>query len=506
MPEYVRALAYVLIISTPVWFLARRLAEPTIDAAEFTLWRNAWFVTTCVLFLSGNFFIFAAFLGIISIYAFRKSNEPAYLYIVLMFAAPALPVIVGLFGVINKIIDFNPSRLLALVILLPRAIQLARGSSGSTKFSITDKLVVAYCVLLMLLSLRLGKVTDISRMAFIYGLDILLPYFVFSRVLGSVSEIRKALMALVVAAMPLAAAGMFELAKGWRLYNTIADAWGINLIAPYLIRDGILRAAVTSAEPIAFGFVCMVAAGCLLTIRVNRPFGLIGYASLAILLGGLLASVSRGPWLGFALLVLVLLAAHPKGITNVLRGSLALGIFIVPFLMSPYGARFTKYLPFIGTVETGNEDYRVDLFHNAMIVIGRNPLFGSPNFLHEPEMQAMVQGQGIVDVVNTYIGVAIEFGLIALALFVLVFATIGFKLAWLSFTAPRQDIRISGLLGCLAAILVTIATVSSVSIIPYLYWTFAGLCVALLRVGATAESHVEQPEPVARMRVVGRSS
>lgn len=41
MPEYVRALAYVLIISTPVWFLARRLAEPTIDAAEFTLWRNA---------------------------------------------------------------------------------------------------------------------------------------------------------------------------------------------------------------------------------------------------------------------------------------------------------------------------------------------------------------------------------------------------------------------------------------------------------------------------------
>jgi len=41
--------------------------------------------------------------------------------------------------------------------------------------------------------------------------------------------------------------------------------------------------------------------------------------------------------------------------------------------------------------------------------------------------------------------------------------------------------------------LVTIATVSSVSIIPYLYWTFAGLCVALLRVGATAESHVEQP-------------
>ena len=506
MPEYIRALAYVLVIATPVWLLARRLAEPTVDASEFTLWRNVWFATTCVLFLSGNFQIFAALLSVICIYAYRKSSEPAYLYIVLMFAAPALPVIVGLFGVINKIIDFNPSRLLALIILLPRAIQLARGSSGGAKFSITDKLVVAYCVLLMLLSFRLGKVTDVARMGFIYGLDILLPYFVFSRVLGSIGEVRKALMAFVVAAMPLAAAGMFELAKGWRLYNSIADAWGVNLIAPYLIRDGILRAAVTSAEPIAFGFVCMVAAGCLLTIRVTRPFGLVGYASLAVLLGGLLASVSRGPWLGFALLVFVLLAAHPKGITNVLRGSLLLGAGIVPFPMSPYGERFTKYLPFIGSVETGNEDYRVQLFQNAMIVIGRNPFFGSHNFLHEPEMQAMVQGQGIVDVVNTYIGVAIEFGLVALALFLLIFATIGFKLAWLSFTAPRQDIRISGVLACLVAILMTIATVSSVSIIPYLYWTFAGLCAALLRVGVTAESQVEQPVAVARMRVVGRSS
>lgn len=40
---------------------------------------------------------------------------------------------------------------------------------------------------------------------------------------------------------------------------------------------------------------------------------------------------------------------------------------------------------------------------NSWIVIQRNPLFGSFDFRNTPEMQSMIQGEGIIDIVNTYI-------------------------------------------------------------------------------------------------------
>jgi tryptophan-rich sensory protein len=46
---------------------------------------------------------------------------------------------------------------------------------------------------------------------------------------------------------------------------------------------------------------------------------------------------------------------------------------------------------------------------------------------------------------------------------------------------------IRALFATLVAMLVTIATVSSAGFIPYLYWSFAGLCVALVRVTSREE-------------------
>lgn len=101
-------------------------------------------------------------------------------------------------------------------------------------------------------------------------------------------------------------------------------------------------------------------------------------------------------------------------------------------------------------------------------------------------MQELVQGQHIVDVVNTYLGVALDFGLVGLGLFLVFFTTVliglwrvlKFEVVWgLGLgTYMRASIAI------LVAILVTIGTVSSIGFIPYVYWSFAGLCVALIRI------------------------
>lgn len=61
-------------------------------------------------------------------------------------------------------------------------------------------------------------------------------------------------------------------------------------------------------------------------------------------------------------------------------------------------------------------------------MIQRNPLFGSFDFRNTPEMQSMIQGEGIIDIVNTYINLALRVGLVGLTLFVGFFVSILFGL------------------------------------------------------------------------------
>jgi len=117
-----------------------------------------------------------------------------------------------------------------------------------------------------------------------------------------------------------------------------------------------------------------------------------------------------------------------------------------------------------------------------MIVIKRNPWFGSINYLDTPEMESMRQGQNIIDIVNTYISVALEKGFVGLGLFVSFFflTLLGIYRAMHSVQDKDSEEHLLGrvLLATLLAILIIIFTVSSISVIPIVYWSVAGLGVA----------------------------
>lgn len=138
-------------------------------------------------------------------------------------------------------------------------------------------------------------------------------------------------------------------------------------------------------------------------------------------------------------------------------------------------------LPFIGMTEKGTIDYREDLITSSMIVIQRNPWFGSVDYLKNPEMEALRQN-GRIDVVNTYIGVALEKGFVGLGLFVAFFTLVllGIYQAVRSIPDKDSEEHLLGraLLATLLAILAIITTVSSITIIPIVYWSVAGLGVA----------------------------
>ena len=481
MPEQIRALVYVVAVGLPALYLARSFTMSFVDDDEFRLWRNAWLITTVAVFLSGDMHIFAALMIALGIYVHRQSEAPYYLYIVLLLAGPAVGINLGLPGIVSSLIELTPARLCVLVFLLPTAIRLLSAPRPSKSIA-SDKLVVMFALLIVALALRHGSLTHPLRTLTIVAVDVVLPYFVFSRSVTSVAGIHRALAALLVASLPFAACGALEFAKGWRVYDAVVQDWGGLLLQSYLFRDGMLRAAATAIEPIAFGFVCMTAVGAVLATHklASRRFALI--AVVGVIAVGLFVAVSRGSWLGTAVLLVVFAAATHRGLVNLAKLSLVVGLIVVPLLATPLGDRMVRLLPFVGSVDTSNEDYRSRLIEASIAVVSRHPLFGSISYLNEPEMAQMVQGQGIIDIVNTYVAVALDFGLVGLAIFLAIFLSIAGKLVRVCFKTGEHDaVLMRAFVATLAGIVVTIGTASSYSVIPYLYWCFAGLCIAALR-------------------------
>jgi O-antigen ligase len=212
--------------------------------------------------------------------------------------------------------------------------------------------------------------------------------------------------------------------------------------------------------------------------RRNRTLGAAG----GLLAAGLAAPLSRGPWVGAAALLATYLATGRNALRRLTLLAVG-GLLALPLLtVLPDGERVINLLPFIGKTEVENIDYRQRQLDNATIVIKRNPWFGSVNYRDTPEMQAMVQGQGIIDIVNSYLAIGLSFGLVGLGLFVGFFALVlfGMRRAYRRIADPDDEMRRLGraLFATLVGILLTIFTVSSITIIPVVYWSVAGLGVA----------------------------
>jgi len=486
MPESVRALIVVLVLAVPAFYISGRIAASVTAPREFAFWRNAWFVVTIAVFLSGNFFVFAALVAIFCLYAHSARAATVGLFVILLFAVPLVKVTVGGFGAINNLIELNNARLLVIVLLLPILFATVRSGRRKARASaMPDLFIVGYVLLSVVLEFRQANITSVMRSATQLMLDVLVPYFVFSRAVTSVANFRTVLLAFVVAVIPLSLIAVVEMAKGWPLYSSIYLKWGAEA-ANVGVRAGTFRGSA-SAGPIQLGFIIMVAIGCMLAVRQTTiPARRFSGIALAVLAAGLIATLSRGPWVGAAVLVIVYLATGPNAVAKLSTGAIIAALALLPILLTPVGQRLIELLPFVGSVDVGTVNYRQLLFESAIPVIERNLWFGSVDYLSTPEMQKMIQGQGIIDIVNTYLGIMLDTGLVGLGLFIGFFATIlvGLRRVLKFRTVRDIDFSVYGRasIATLMAILVTIGTVSSVLVIPYAYWSFAGLCVALIRI------------------------
>jgi hypothetical protein len=518
MPDHLKALVVVLVVASAVFLVARAPVCATAMAPkDFARRRNLWFALVLTVFLAHNFWLFMLVAGVLLFAAQRHEPNKFAMFFFLLLAVPGISQEIPTFGVLSALFEIDYPRLLALTVLLPVYL-VFRKRPGVEPFGrlLPDKVLLAYLILGFFLTLHDSNLTIALRKGFFYALvDVFLPYYVASRCVRNLPRFRDVLMAFVVAALVLSPLLFFEFAKTWLLYSSLDHALGVHWgWSGFLLRGGNLRATGSAGHPIVAGYVIAIAAAFFIYFRKLVPNRRLWLFGMLLLLAGLMAPLSRGPWVGAAAMALIFVATGPAPVVGFARLAMIAVLTVPLLLVSPAGPVIIDHLPWIGTIEAHNVEGRERLAVVATGVIMENPFFGSNDFLERPEMEALRGPEGIIDLVNTYVVIGLRSGLIGLSLFVGFFLVVGLRVHTGMRSLPDRNgeryILGQTLIAALVGILITIATVAPVLAVPAIYWSVAGLGVGyalmLVRSKVAQPAGHTQPVPSTGSRPAGPAS
>lgn len=279
--------------------------------------------------------------------------------------------------------------------------------------------VVALSVV-VLLAWALARETTISHMARVQVkvmMDLGLPYYIVSRGLREGKDIRSAMLWLGAGAVTVAAILLFELAKGWPIYNGLYWVYELPTLLLVKMRAGMLRAGGPFIESTSAALVLAI---CILALIIGRDqfrSRTHYFIVLTVALVGLLAPQSRGAWVGlcFAIGIADLLRrryAQLAGKALILGGvfsALLVAAQLSPFLSQQIGLSG-------GASDTA--DYRRLLLERGFEEFLQRPFSGYSIAELQWRLVDMVQGEGIIDFVNAYIWIMLISGIGGLIIFV----------------------------------------------------------------------------------------
>ncbi len=509
MPEHLRALVAILAIALATfWLAAKPMCAVIMATDDYRRRRNAWFGMTLAAFLTGNFWLYVFVSGALAAWYGARDRSPLALYCLLILVIPQdiaheLPGV----GPVRYLFLVDHVRVLNLVLLLPLALRLRKTErrESSPQFRLPDLLVIGLILFMVFCEALNASLTGTIRTAFNLGIDIWLPYFVASRALRDSRDFREMAGALVLCCWLVGTLAAYEAMSRWLLYFSLRGELGLQP-SFYAVRGvSAIRAQVSATQPIVLGYLLVVGLGMLHYVapllRPKSGAWLAGIGATA----GLLGSLSRGPWVGA---VAMLLANVSLGPARVRRVAMLLGVgglALTLLLLSPYGQLFLDVLPFIGEIDSGSVDYRVQLFDVSIEVFRQNIWLGDVNFLGNPLLEQMRQGQGIIDMVNTFLQIALGYGVVGVTLFCGAFLA-AFRAVWRVRRLRLDDAEVERLgrtlLVTLVGILVMIATVSGIGVVPTVYWLIIGASIGYSRAFA-AEPLRAIRSPTVRTRAIG---
>jgi O-antigen ligase len=497
MLQILKELVVVLVIAFVVFRLARPVVLLFISQEDFSRRRNVWFALTTVGFLSPNFWLFALIAVPLLFWSGRKDSNPAALYLFLLHVIPPIVIRVPMIG-ISFLLDIDFYLLLSFCVMTPAALRLFR-SKGETRIrgvQAMDLCLLAYGLLTAFLfvhpeiangTLMVPTFTDDLRRIFVFFFITVVPYFVITRSNSNRQAFSDILASFCLGCGVMAGVAMFESARHWLLYADFDDRWSaVVTFTSYLERGASLRAMASTGHPLSLGYLLAIAFGFWLYLQSHVKSKRMRLAVTVFIWLGLLAAYSRGPWIGAVCIYFVFAALRPRAISTLFKASV-MAIFVAFLIsLSPLRDKVVSVLPFLGgTIDSENVLYRHRLFDRALEIIGENPLLGDQDALLR--MQDLRQGQGIIDLINSYLEILLSSGFVGLSLF-LSFILIAVFKAWaLSKQAGKIDPDFGMLGACIVAcILGTLLMLENGSFgtgSERLFYVLAGLASAYAQLG-----------------------
>ena len=451
------------------------------------------------------FFVTLAIWSLILASMFRHEGGSGRLpaYALLCCIAPPMYVQVGHLGPLNDLLHLTPFRLFAIFLLIPEMLSLmGRRDAPKTPpwLTLCDAATVVYALYWLFRHFAGGSITALGREALGQTLDSLIPYYVLTRGLVATDKRHRFLAFLLLGATYQSMVGMAESLSRHLLYAQLqwlyGTVWGQST---GLMRGAWLRAEAAFPGPLMLAMLTMFALGIWFALKrpvKDRAYLLVGWT----LTGGLLATYGRGPVLAGMLLFASVVMLKRMSATRYLI-VMAIGTILVCAGWSAgIGDAVTTLAGSApGADETAdfNVRYRQELLTMSLALLEQSPWWGVPNFLEQ--LQVLKQGEGIIDLVNTYLVLALNSGAFGLSLVMLPYAVtlwreagrrvVNFKIrregyAWLALTV---------------AFLVAIFTVSPVSIIQLLMvWTVAIALARLQDPEAIVASAADEPSAAPR--------
>lgn len=323
------------------------------------------------------------------------------------------------------------------------------------------------------------------------------PYLLISRGMQTRVDIERLLLRLCLGGTITAIIAIFQARKQWLLFQTYYDALHVPIpfgTATMAMRAGLLRTGGSMGDYSAAGifFAVVITVMPLLKAQFRRT----GYwAVLTLLIGGLLATQSRGAWIATILGLLVMLAYRKQWgrASLLLVAGIATGATIL--MLTPSG----KLASLIGKTEeaAGTVSYRKLLAQRGYDQILTHPIFGQTPEQLIDNLPDLVQGQHIVDFVNAHLFIAMAAGI---PLFI-VWCCIWLGPVYTAWRHPARDtVEAVDLVGVPVAIIIPVMVgISATSIMdrnlnwPVIALALAGSCFALGRHQTTARSRQRSP-------------
>jgi hypothetical protein len=437
MLNSLKALVVVLFLATIILAVAKPLALRFMSEEDFRRRRAVWYVITIAAFASPSFWLYAAIAAPVAFWAGRKDSNPAALYLFLLWAAPNAS------APIPMVFELSHDKILQLFVVLPALLRRPSETPGMpvpTRQGIqwTDFLLLAFFTLQVIPSIPHDTWTNVVRHEFLIVMENWAVYFMFARTLRDGRSINETLAMLVLTCAIMAPLAAFESARGWLLYVTAAENWGLSESSfAYVDRAGLIRAQAGVGHYLPFGLVMAMGFGATLHLRHFMKSWKEPVAIGVLMWVGLLASYSRAPWIIAVLVMFTYLWLMPQGMRRVAKGALAFGVVAAALAPTSIGQRVLNALPFIGKVDTYNVDYRQRVLEKGLELIPLNPWFG--DIFVERKMQELRQGQGIVDILNGFLNVALHAGLVTAGLLVLFLLIVIGRTWWAGRKALRPD-------------------------------------------------------------------